>query len=119
MTWSFKLDVRTRALTGMLVFDIIMLMERRILNGNNLFIVLFEMAKQYGSTFRSHWWKDLFKVIFRIFNQSLLPGQLSEKSDRLTTTCNQALYTMVDVITQYFDLIGSLLIDGFIAQLLW
>ncbi len=91
-----KLDVRTRALT-----------------------VLFEMAKQYGSTFRSHWWKDLFKVIFRIFNQSKLPDQLSEKSDWLTTTCNHALYAMVDVITQYFDLIGSLLIDDFIAQLLW
>ncbi|XP_059351895.1 brefeldin A-inhibited guanine nucleotide-exchange protein 2-like isoform X2 [Daphnia carinata] len=91
-----KLDVRTRALT-----------------------VLFEMAKQYGSTFRSHWWKDLFKVIFRIFNQSKLPDQLSEKSDWLTTTCNHALYAMVDVITQYFDLIGSLLMDDFIAQLLW
>ena len=84
-----------------------------------LIVVLFEMAKQYGSTFRSHWWKDLFKVIFRIFNQSKLPDQLSEKSDWLTTTCNHALYAMVDVITQYFDLIGSLLIDDFIAQLLW
>lgn len=91
-----KLDVRTRALT-----------------------VLFEMAKQYGSTFRSHWWKDLFKVIFRIFNQSKMPDQLSEKSDWLTTTCNHALYAMVDVITQYFDMIGPLLIDDFIAQLLW
>lgn len=91
-----KLDVRTRALT-----------------------VLLEMAKQYGSTFRSHWWKNLFKVIFRIFNQSKLPDQLSEKSDWLTTTCHHALYAMVDVITQYFYLIGSLLIDDFIAQLLW
>jgi len=80
---------------------------------------LFEMAKQYGSTFRSHWWKDLFKVIFRIFNQSKLPDQLSEKSDWLNTTCNHALYAMVDVITQYFDLIGALLIEDFIAQLLW
>lgn len=41
-----KLDVRTRALT-----------------------VLFEMAKQYGSTFRAHWWKDLFQVKF-VFKKS-------------------------------------------------
>lgn len=50
-----KLDVRTRGLT-----------------------VLFEIVKTHGDAFKSHWWKDLFQVLFRIFDNMKLPEQHTE-----------------------------------------
>lgn len=50
-----KLDVRTRGLT-----------------------VLFEIVKTYGGTYKHHWWKDLFQIIFRIFDNMKLPEQQME-----------------------------------------
>ncbi|XP_018336775.1 brefeldin A-inhibited guanine nucleotide-exchange protein 1 [Agrilus planipennis] len=91
-----KLDVRTRALT-----------------------VLFEIVKTYGDTFLSHWWKDLFKVLFRIFDNMKLPEQHSEKAEWMTTTCNHALYAIVDVFTQYFEMLGPLLLEELFSQLHW
>lgn len=52
-----KLDVRTRGLT-----------------------VLFEIVKTYGDAFQSHWWRDLFKILFRIFDNMKLPEQHTEVS---------------------------------------
>ncbi|XP_017786365.1 PREDICTED: brefeldin A-inhibited guanine nucleotide-exchange protein 1, partial [Nicrophorus vespilloides] len=91
-----KLDVRTRALT-----------------------VLFEIVKTYGDTFSPHWWKDLFKVLFRIFDNMKLPEQHTEKAEWMTTTCNHALYAIVDVFTQYFDMLGPLLLEELYSQLHW
>lgn len=50
-----KLDVRTRALT-----------------------VLFEIVKTHGDAFKTHWWKDLFQVLFRIFDNMKLPEHHTE-----------------------------------------
>lgn len=50
-----KLDVRTRGLT-----------------------VLFEIVKTHGDAFKPHWWKDLFQVLFRIFDNMKLPEQHTE-----------------------------------------
>lgn len=50
-----KLDVRTRALT-----------------------VLFDVVKTHGASFKPHWWKDLFQVLFRIFDNMKLPEQHTE-----------------------------------------
>ena len=91
-----KLDVRTRALT-----------------------VLFEVVKTYGESFYSHWWKDLFNVLFRIFDNMKLPDRCTEKAEWMTTTCNHALYAIVDVFTQYFEVLGPLLLDDLYAQLRW
>lgn len=91
-----KLDVRTRALT-----------------------VLFEIVKTYGDSFQSHWWRDLFKVLFRIFDNMKLPEQHTEKAEWMTTTCNHALYAIVDVFTQYFDMLGPLLLEELYLQLHW
>ncbi|KAJ3660967.1 hypothetical protein Zmor_005393 [Zophobas morio] len=91
-----KLDVRTRALT-----------------------VMFEIIKTYGDTFASHWWKDLFKILFRIFDNMKLPEQHTEKAEWMTTTCNHALYAIVDVFTQYFDVLGPLLLGELYSQLHW
>ncbi|GLH01180.1 Protein MON2 homolog [Gryllus bimaculatus] len=91
-----KLDVRTRGLT-----------------------VLFEIVKTYGETFKAHWWKDLFQVLFRIFDNMKLPEQHSEKAEWMTTTCNHALYAIIDVFTQYFDILGPLLLEDLYTQLHW
>ncbi|KAK4872850.1 hypothetical protein RN001_014879 [Aquatica leii] len=91
-----KLDVRTRALT-----------------------VLFEIVKTYGDTFSPHWWRDLFKILFRIFDNMKLPEQYTEKAEWMTTTCNHALYAIVDVFTQYFDVLGPLLLEELYSQLHW
>ncbi|CAH1100996.1 unnamed protein product [Psylliodes chrysocephalus] len=91
-----KLDVRTRALT-----------------------VMFEVIKTYGDTFSPHWWKDLFKILFRIFDNMKLPEKQPEKDEWMTTTCNHALYAIVDVFTQYFDVLGPLLLEELYSQLHW
>jgi brefeldin A-inhibited guanine nucleotide-exchange protein len=42
--------------------------------------VMFEIMKTYGETFASHWWKDLFQIVFRIFDNMKLPEQQNEVS---------------------------------------
>ena len=101
-----KLDVRTRGLT-----------------------VLFDIVKTYGDHFESHWWKDLFQVLFRIFDNMKLkdgsdedgdyPDRLAVKSEWLNTTCNHALYALTDVFSQYFAVVSPLLLNDLFAQLQW
>ncbi|XP_033116486.1 brefeldin A-inhibited guanine nucleotide-exchange protein 1-like [Anneissia japonica] len=91
-----KLDVRTRGLT-----------------------VMFEIMKSYGHTFSKHWWKDLFQIVFRIFDNMKLPEQQVEKAEWMTTTCNHALYAIIDVFTQYFDILNDILLDELLSQLFW
>lgn len=40
--------------------------------------VMFEIMKSYGDTFEKHWWHDLFRIIFRIFDNMKLPEQQTE-----------------------------------------
>lgn len=91
-----KLDVRTRGLT-----------------------VLFQIVKTHGDAFKLHWWRDLFNILFRIFDNMKLPEQHTEKAEWMTTTCNHALYAIVDVFTQYFDVLGGLLLADLYQQLHW
>uniref|UniRef100_A0A8C5QNF6 ARF guanine nucleotide exchange factor 2 n=1 Tax=Leptobrachium leishanense TaxID=445787 RepID=A0A8C5QNF6_9ANUR len=91
-----KLDVRTRGLT-----------------------VMFEIMKSYGHTFENHWWHDLFRIVFRIFDNMKLPEQQTEKSEWMTTTCNHALYAICDVFTQFYEALNSVLLSDIFAQLHW
>ena len=57
--------------------------------------VMFEIMKSYGHTFEKHWWHDLFRIVFRIFDNMKLPeqqtevrGQGSEVKPRATTACH-------------------------------
>ena len=34
---------------------------------------MFEIMKTYGETFKSQWWKELFNIVFRIFDNMKLP----------------------------------------------
>ncbi|KAM4622378.1 brefeldin A-inhibited guanine nucleotide-exchange protein 2 [Discoglossus pictus] len=91
-----KLDVRTRGLT-----------------------VMFEIMKSYGHTFENHWWHDLFRIVFRIFDNMKLPEQQTEKSEWMTTTCNHALYAICDVFTQFYEALSSVLLSDIFSQLHW
>ncbi|CAF0873235.1 unnamed protein product [Didymodactylos carnosus] len=91
-----KLDVRTRALT-----------------------VMFEIMKNYGESFTQNWWRELFNVVFRIFDNMKLPDTQIEKIEWMTTTCNHALYAIVDVFTQFFDDMAGSLIEDLYSQLKW
>ncbi|MBN3281274.1 BIG1 protein, partial [Polyodon spathula] len=91
-----KLDVRTRGLT-----------------------VMFEIMKTYGHTYEKHWWQDLFRIVFRIFDNMKLPEQQTEKAEWMTTTCNHALYAICDVFTQYFEALNNVLLDEIFSQLYW
>ncbi|XP_075427392.1 brefeldin A-inhibited guanine nucleotide-exchange protein 2 [Ascaphus truei] len=91
-----KLDVRTRGLT-----------------------VMFEIMKSYGQTFENHWWHDLFRIVFRIFDNMKLPEQQTEKSEWMTTTCNHALYAICDVFTQFYEALNSVLLSDIFTQLHW
>ena len=51
------------------------------------------------------WWVDLFRVIFRIFDDKKLqtmPGE-QERAAWLSITCSHALRSIVDVVTQVHD----------------
>ncbi|XP_031422600.1 brefeldin A-inhibited guanine nucleotide-exchange protein 2 isoform X2 [Clupea harengus] len=91
-----KLDVRTRGLT-----------------------VMFEIMKSYGDTFEKHWWHDLFRIIFRIFDNMKLPEQQTEKTEWMTTTCNHALYAICDVFTQFYEPLSEILLEDLFTQLQW
>jgi brefeldin A-inhibited guanine nucleotide-exchange protein len=91
-----KLDVRTRALT-----------------------VMFEIIKSNGQNFRPGWWKDLFQIISRIFDTMKLSEQQNERSEWMTTTCNHAIYSIVDVFNQHFDALHSILMDSVYHYLSW
>ena len=40
--------------------------------------VMFEVMKTYGHTYEKHWWQDLFRIVFRIFDNMKLPEQQTE-----------------------------------------
>ena len=94
--------------------------------------------KNYGQTFSQNWWRELFNVVFRIFDNMKLPDTQIEvrhflfskknhllilvfpkKIEWMTTTCNHALYAIVDVFTQFYDQISESLIDNLYCQLKW
>jgi brefeldin A-inhibited guanine nucleotide-exchange protein len=66
-----KLDVRTRYIIYLRNY-----IERYLL-GRSL-TVMFEIMKRHGSEFRPEWWRDLFRVAFRIFDVMKLPEQHAE-----------------------------------------
>lgn len=43
---------------------------------------MFEIMKTYGLTYEKHWWQDLFRIVFRIFDNMKLPEQQTEVKKR-------------------------------------
>lgn len=48
---------------------------------------MFEIMKSYGHTFEKHWWHDLFRIVFRIFDNMKLPEQQTEVRAACDVTC--------------------------------
>ncbi len=95
---SSKLDIRTRSLT-----------------------ILFDIVKNYGDLFESDWWLDLFRVLFRIFDQvkNDRGGFSSNSKDWMDTTCNHTLYAMTDVFNEFFPRLAPLLLKDLLKQFQW
>ena len=55
--------------------------------------VMFEIMKTYGDTFQQHWWKDLFRIIFRIFDNMKLPESQNEVSANIEIDCRSKCRT--------------------------
>lgn len=93
-----KLDVRTRALT-----------------------VMMDIMKTYGGAFLKQWWKDIFNVVFRIFDDKKLQGMHSdqERIEWMDTTCDNALRSIIDVVSQYFEELQDALLADIFDLLHW
>lgn len=51
--------------------------------------VMFEILKIYGHTYHKHWWREVFRVVFRIFDGMKLPDlsiEWAEVSDVVVDT---------------------------------
>lgn len=77
-----KLDIRTRSVetpsvTLLLIFQAVHILFVRMHVFRGL-TVMFEIMKSYGHTFEKHWWHDLFRIVFRIFDNMKLPEQQTE-----------------------------------------
>lgn len=87
-----SLDLRTRSLT-----------------------VMFDIIRTHGEEFQSHWWREVFDIVFKIFDHTKFDESSSDlatfddrphstvKREWVTTTCNHALLSVVDVFYLYFD----------------
>ncbi|KAF1766359.1 hypothetical protein GCK72_006316 [Caenorhabditis remanei] len=69
--------------------------------------VLFEIMEKYGSEFKDEWWKDLFDIIFRIFDPSKIENHNSDKQEWISTTCNHAMPKVVNVFTKFFTQLST------------
>jgi hypothetical protein len=50
--------------------------------------VMFEIMKTYGDSFKARWWKDLFNIVFRIFDNMKLPeAQIEVRLTFVFTSC--------------------------------
>jgi len=95
---------------------------------------MFEIMKSYGGQFQQTWWQDLFKIVFRIFDNMKHPENqievmrvafflfcllFTQRTEWMTTTCNHALYAMMDVFSQFFEVLSPVLLEDILNQLLW
>lgn len=58
-------------------------------------------------------------ILYRVIYLEMLFCSSLQKAEWMTTTCNHALYAIVDVFTQYFDILGPLLLSELYVQLHW
>lgn len=61
---------------------------------------------------------EMFSRSFADYGISVLLIFL-QKSEWMTTTCNHALYAVVDVFTQYFEVLSDVLLEDMFSHLLW
>ncbi len=49
--------------------------------------VMFEIMKSYGHLYQQRWWQDLFRVVFRIFDNMKLPELQAEVTIYVACVC--------------------------------
>jgi len=93
-----KLDIRVRALQ-----------------------VMMDIMKEYGAGFLEQWWKDIFNVVFRIFDDKKLQQMESqqERDSWMSGTCSIALRSIVDVVSLHFDVLQDVLLPEVFTLLKW
>ncbi len=62
---------------------------------------MFEIMKSYGHTFYKPWWKEIFKVVFRIFDSMKLPDQ---QVDWMEVCCSLEKLIFVLIATHWLQL---------------
>ncbi|KNC76169.1 hypothetical protein SARC_11320, partial [Sphaeroforma arctica JP610] len=91
-----SLDVRTRALT-----------------------VLIEIVKQNGHTFHKAHWTDLFRIIFRIFDDQKIPEQTVEREEWMSTTCNHALFAIIEMFGTHRTVLLDVAFEDLLDRIHW
>ena len=66
---------------------------------------MFEIMKTYGHSFQPQYWKDLFKIVFRIFDNMKLREQKTDIEVCLVIIviffCNYVLNTFISITFNY------------------
>ncbi len=86
-----KLDVRTRFAVVVILSIVVCSFVKWFICtlpkyfGSNMYLsfgrgltVMFEIMKSYGHLYQQRWWQDLFRVVFRIFDNMKLPELQAE-----------------------------------------
>ena len=65
---------------------------------------MFDIMKSYGNTFLQHWWRDVFKVVFRIFDNMKLPDRQIDWQEvwELVVSFHELRDSMYDLYTRLF-----------------
>ena len=67
--------------------------------------VMFEIMKTYGDSFRVQWWKELFNIVFRIFDNMKLPEAQIEvlffNIFIFFSTTEKTLFLVLDILIDF------------------
>ena len=74
---------------------------------------MFEIMKTYGNTFLQHWWRDVFKVVFRIFDNMKLPDRQIDWQEVCLCLCLAFLNNNGNKNTVFFNVKFSNLREAF------
>jgi len=58
-------------------------------------------------------------IVLDIIKSILILVLHFQKKKWMTTTCNHALYAIMDVFSQYFEVLAPVLLDDILQQLKW
>lgn len=58
-------------------------------------------------------------VYLTITNMIIILSVTMQRTEWMTTTCNHALYAMMDVFAQFFEVLSPVLLGEVLSQLLW
>ncbi|KAI6207463.1 SEC7 domain-containing protein [Aphelenchoides besseyi] len=100
-----------------IIFELSCVLNRCKLDERTMSLTtMFTIIKNYGREFRTDWWYDLFKIVFRIFDFSKLQDLGSEKNEWMLTTCSPALYSIIDVFTYYYTELAPMMLPNIYQQ---